>query len=254
MLQNCDKKWRVAAPSCVWPETAAENCRRLARTLPEVGLYLLEGAACLAYGPKDLPQKTHGLRYHAHLPVDLPWEDGGQAAFAVVAGLLAKTAHLAPWGFVLHPPADRAVLAAFVAAWRAAGQAPADLLLENIETASPADGPGSGPGSGLFDLPGPRDTCWPWAMPCPRTRPPWPRPSACSTSTPPTARKARRRAAATSTAPSSSSRPRVGTGFLWMLGHLAPETVVLEVVFAPMHLVESLAVFEALADTIGAGS
>jgi len=252
MLQNCDKKWRVAAPSCVWPETAAENCRRLARTLPEVGLYLLEGAACLAYGPKDLPQKTHGLRYHAHLPVDLPWEDGGQAAFAVVAGLLAKTAHLAPWGFVLHPPADRAALAAFVAAWRAAGQAPADLLLENIETASPADVLGLARDLGCsicLDLGHllamghalPEDeAALAAAVRMLHVYAPY------GEEGPPPGRSHVHR-------PLQQLAPEGRDRLLWMLGHLAPETVVLEV-FAPMHLVESLAVFEALADTIGAGS
>jgi len=40
---------------------------------------------------------------------------------------------------------------------------------------------------------------------------------------------------------------------LWMLAHLHPETVVMEV-FAPAHLVETLAVFTALAASAGAGA
>lgn len=140
MLQKSKKKgsWRPAATSCVWPDTARANCRQLAGLVPEVGLYLLELASCLAYGPEDLPRQRHGLVYHLHLPLDLPWERGGTAVYTSVAGLFDKTAHLAPWGFVLHPPRQTAALATFLDAFAAAGHAPADVLLENTEEVSPA--------------------------------------------------------------------------------------------------------------------
>lgn len=251
-VQNCDKKYRLAATSCVWPETAAENCRRLARTVSEVGLYLLEGAACLAYGPADLPQETHGLRYHAHLPVDLPWPDGGRAAFDIVAGLLAKVAHLSPWGFVLHPPADRTALTVFVTAWRAAGHDPADLLLENIEAASPADVLELAQGLGCsvcLDLghmlamghPLPGDEAGlAAAVRMLHVYAPY------GEEGPPPGRNHVHR-------PLQQLAPEGRDLLGRMLARLAPETIVLEV-FAPMHLVESLAVFAALADTLGDGA
>ena len=65
--------WRIAAPSCVWPETALVNCRRLARTVPEAEAFfneprvrLLLAAAGLPYGipapetagtPPDIPER-----------------------------------------------------------------------------------------------------------------------------------------------------------------------------------------------------
>jgi len=126
---------RVAAPSCVIPDTAGANCRFLADLFPEVGLCLFETASCLAYGEDDLPADLAALPldYHVHLPLDLPWAEGpAQAARAAVA-LAGRTAYLAPRAFVLHPPATAGELEAFVAVWSGAGLAPADLLLENIE-------------------------------------------------------------------------------------------------------------------------
>ena len=139
MLQKSKPRngWRPAATSCVRPDTAAANCRQLVGVVPEVGLYLLELVSCLAYGPDDLPRDTLGLTYHLHLPIDLPWHLGGDAVFAVTAGLLDKTAHLAPWGFVLHPPVRSDALRRFLAAWTAGGHDPAAVLLENTEEASP---------------------------------------------------------------------------------------------------------------------
>jgi len=254
VLQNCDPKWpwRLAATSCVWPETAAVNCRRLARTLPEVGLYLLEGTACLAYGPEDLPRKTYGLRYHAHLPVDLPWPAGGGEAFALVAGLLAKVAHLAPWGFVLHPPADRAALAAFVTAWQAAGHDPADVLLENTETASPGDVlalAGALGCSVCLDLGHmlamghalPEDeSALAAAVRMFHVYAPY------GEEGPPPGRTHVHR-------PLQHLAPEGRDILVWMLGHLRPETIVVEV-FAPNHLLESLAVLNALIASVEAGS
>ena len=250
MIQKCNtgRSWHPAATSCVWPETAAVNCRRLARSVPEVGLYLLEIQACLAYGPDDLPRKTHGLRYHAHLPLDLPWRLGGDTAFELVAGLFDKIVHLAPWAFVLHPPETPDDLAAFVAAWTEAGRDPRTLLLENTETAAPeevldlADRLGCGVCLDLGHLlamghPLPSDT----AKLAARTRmlhvySPF------GAEGPPAGRRHSHR---TLTCLSPEGRELL----VWMLGHLRPATVVVEV-FAPIHLLESLAVLDALAPAL----
>lgn len=100
---------RVAAPSYVWPESILENCIRLSSVVPEVGLLFFQTHACLDYTEKDLPPvlADMGLRYHVHLPLDLPWEDGPEAAWAVTSALLGKCAFLRPWAAVLHPPPDR---------------------------------------------------------------------------------------------------------------------------------------------------
>ncbi len=254
MHQNCKSKtpWRVAAPSCVWPETAAVNCRRLARSVPEVGLYLLETASCLAYGPDDLPQKTFGLRYHAHLPLDLPWRLGGYEVAEAIAGLLSKIAHLAPWGFVLHPPADRRDLEEFLSAWTKAGRDPNALLLENTETVSPADildlSRDLGCGACLdlghllaMDHAVPSDTD---AL-AERVRMLHVYSPFGPEGPPPGRRHAHR--------PLTSLSPEGRDQLLWLLGHLHPETVVVEV-FAPIHLLESLAVLDALVTTAGAGA
>lgn len=68
---------------------------------------LLETGGCLDYDERDLPPglPALGLTYHAHLPLDLPWEDGPQAVAAAVSGLEQKIAFLGPRGYVLHPPA-----------------------------------------------------------------------------------------------------------------------------------------------------
>jgi len=132
---------RLAVPSCILPAGAAENCDALAPHFSEVGLYFLELGPCLAYGEKDLPAPRKGLRHHVHLPLDLPWERGAEAAFEAVMRLCDKTARLSPWGFVLHPPhgaypqANAEALCSFAARWRAAGLSPRDILLENVESA-----------------------------------------------------------------------------------------------------------------------
>lgn len=252
MLQKSKsgRSWNVAATSCVWPETAAVNCRRLARTVPEVGLYLLELRACLDYGPDDLPRKTHGLRYHAHLPADLPWRLGGDTAFELVSGLFDKIDHLAPRAFVLHPPDNPEALADFVSAWRASGRDPAELLLENTETASPAEvldlaeANGCGVCLDLGHL-----LAMGHALPADTAR------LAAQTRMlhvyapfgaegPPAGRRHAHR-------PLTALAPEGRDLLVWMLGHLRPETVVVEV-FAPTHLISSLAVLEALAQTVEA--
>jgi hypothetical protein len=139
-----------AVPSWVIPGTLAENCVFLAGKADEAGLLFLETEACLAYGGKDLPTclAELPLRYHAHLPVDLPWADPEKTASACAA-LLDKIVFLgaerrgtafSPLRAVLHPPvndpADSGAaarkLARFAGAFVVLGHAPSSLLLENV--------------------------------------------------------------------------------------------------------------------------
>lgn len=100
-------RFRLAAPSCVIPDRVGPNCHRLSSLVREVALMLLETRGCLDYDERDLPLDLPrlGLSYHAHLPVDLPWQDGAEAVSAVISGLEQKIAFLCPRGYVLHPPA-----------------------------------------------------------------------------------------------------------------------------------------------------
>lgn len=140
--------WRLAAPSLVQPDTLNANCRALAGRVDEICLTLYETRSCLDYGPAELPPDLAGLlgrdgepmRYHAHLPLDLPWSENGEAVAKAVVGLAEKCAFLAPNFFVLHPPDpapdldEAALFESFVAALRARDFDPARLLVENIET------------------------------------------------------------------------------------------------------------------------
>lgn len=129
---------RLAAPSFVLPGTVAENARFLAGRVEEVGLCCFETAACLAYTADDLPPDLAALPlgWHVHLPLDLPWGAGGEAAAGAALAVFGRVAHLSPQLAVLHPPTDmapdaaRAALAAFARRWRARGAPP--LLIENI--------------------------------------------------------------------------------------------------------------------------
>lgn len=96
----------LAAPSCVIPDRVGPNCRALAPLVREVGLMLFETRGCLDYDERDLPPDlpSLGLRYHAHLPVDLPWERGARAVSDAISALEQKIAFLHPCGYVLHPP------------------------------------------------------------------------------------------------------------------------------------------------------
>ncbi|WP_461209760.1 cobamide remodeling phosphodiesterase CbiR [Desulfocurvus sp. DL9XJH121] len=124
----------VAAPSFVVPDTVAGNCRFLRGLFPEVGLCLYETGACLAYGPDDLPAEAPpNLTFHAHLPLDLPWGRGPEAAARAALAVAAKVAHLEPRCYVLHPPATPDELARFARLWTGAGHTPGGLLLENVE-------------------------------------------------------------------------------------------------------------------------
>lgn len=97
---------RLAAPSCVIPDRLGPNCLALAPVVREVGLMLLETRSCLGYDDQDLPPYLHklGLNYHAHLPLDLPWEQGVPAVDEALGALERKIAFVHPWGYVLHPP------------------------------------------------------------------------------------------------------------------------------------------------------
>lgn len=125
--------WTVAAPSFIIPGTVRENCALLRKSFPEVGLLLFETEACLDYGPHDLPGPNEfpELRFHAHLPLDLPWDAGLERTGAVLAALLAKVAHLKPWSYVLHPPPLDTDLAKLAQVFARLGVDPADVLLEN---------------------------------------------------------------------------------------------------------------------------
>lgn len=125
--------WTVAAPSFVIPGTVHENCALLRKSFPEVGLLLFETRACLDYGPHDLPgpDEFPELRFHAHLPLDLPWDAGLERIGAILAALVAKVAHLKPWSWVLHPPPLATDLAKLAQVFARRGVDPADVLLEN---------------------------------------------------------------------------------------------------------------------------
>ena len=99
--------YRLAAPSCVIPDRVGPNCRALAPLVREVGLMLLETEGCQQYDDRDLPPDLPdlGLSYHAHLPVDLPWESGAKAVCQALGPIEQKIAFLHPRGYVLHPPA-----------------------------------------------------------------------------------------------------------------------------------------------------
>jgi len=151
---------RIAAPSFVWPEHIAENCRKLRPLVDEVGLLFFQTEACLMYTEFDLPAwlAETGLRYHVHLPLDLPWAEDLQAVWNAVSRLRRKADFLQPWAYVLHPPSfpppgpphatigesvcslpEKGVawnysvesLAWLVRRWEVDGASPESLLLEN---------------------------------------------------------------------------------------------------------------------------
>lgn len=145
-----DNAWRLAAPSFVLPGDVILNCRFLQGRVDEVALCLFETRACLAYDNADLPpwlaelQGRRGqMRFHVHLPLDLPWTgetqetgevlEAGSArrACEICVALARKTAFLSPRAFVLHPPPEPSLLEAFLAGWRDAGLDSTLICLEN---------------------------------------------------------------------------------------------------------------------------
>ena len=157
LLDGAVPPLRWAAPSFVMAGTVAENVRFTKGQVPEMALCLFETAGCLAYTEADLPAAGERLgpggapmRFHAHLPVDLPWEEGasprerGGRACETALAVLARVADLEPCLCVLHPPClgpdtDAALLDAFLERWTMRSAVP--VLLENIG------------GAPLFDLP-----------------------------------------------------------------------------------------------------
>ena len=137
-------KGRLAAPSFVLPAGVAENARFLAGKVDEVGLCFFETQACLNYGPQDLPADlaTLPLRWHVHLPVDLPWPAArssaahpARKAAHLAQAVLGKASFLQPRCAVLHPPKgspqyQRQLLAGFAHHWK--NICDVELLLENV--------------------------------------------------------------------------------------------------------------------------
>lgn len=140
----------LAVPSFVVPGTVADNVRFLYDKVDEVGLCFFETQSCLAYTAADFPHPDAigNLRFHVHLPLDLPWPAHSDSALtaretALTAyAVFQKAAPLSPYCAVLHPPPgnkeqQRDFLASFVTTWRALCDFP--LLLENTPDASIAD-------------------------------------------------------------------------------------------------------------------
>ena len=134
----------LAAPSWVFPASMAENCRFLAGRVDEVGLLFFESAASMAYGSEDLPPflAELPLRYHLHLPADLPMHAPEEAA-GICHSLFLKTAFLGPLRGVLHPPPNAQggakCLVSFLDAFIALGTTPDALLLENTKESDLCD-------------------------------------------------------------------------------------------------------------------
>ena len=144
-------KGRIAAPSFVIAANVADNASFLAHKVDEVGLCLFETRGCLDYGPADLPASLAHLplRWHAHLPVDLPWpasaaanatrpaREAAQLALAVLDRVHTLVPQMTLQAAVLHPPEgspalQRRMLADFARFWHAQGQSAPPLLLENV--------------------------------------------------------------------------------------------------------------------------
>lgn len=141
--------FRLAAPSFVLPGDVAANGRFLAGRVDEVALCFFETQACLAYTRADIPSDLATLpgrdgaplRWHVHLPLDLPWPPDRNAAACrdtarLALRVLHRAEHLAPRCAVLHAPAgspdqQRRMLTAFIEVWRRHCSVP--LLLENTE-------------------------------------------------------------------------------------------------------------------------
>ncbi len=149
-----------AVPSWVKPGTVAENARFLAGRVPELGLCLFEAESSAHMPESELPRELAGLplRWHAHLPSDLPGqralasEPGGARAQGERAAELAlavwrRVAFLHPRFGVLHLPAPQegneaegtacaaSWLEAFFRVWRESGGRPQDIALENVRGA-----------------------------------------------------------------------------------------------------------------------
>ncbi len=142
---------RIAAPSFVIPANVAENALFLSGKVDEVGLCLFEAQGCLNYGPADLPDALADLplRWHAHLPVDLPWparmgtgnahpaRETARMALAVLNRIRTLVPRMTLQAAVLHPPEgsaafQRQMLKDFAKHWHGQQQPAPPLLLENV--------------------------------------------------------------------------------------------------------------------------
>ncbi len=135
----------IAAPSCVLPATVSENAFFLAHKVQEIGICFFETGPCLAYTEKDLPQELSSLpvRWHIHLPVDLPWNKGGTSVASIALSIMQKALYLKARYAVLHPPAHASLstqeklLQDFSKQWYKNTNIP--VLLENINNAPLTD-------------------------------------------------------------------------------------------------------------------
>lgn len=142
----CIKDWPIVAPSWVFSGTVAENARFLADKVREIDICAYFTEATLAWTENDLPPDLVELpvSWHVHLPVDLPWKQGGAAAARAARAVWNKVAYLSPRFGVLHipsGPSDQASawLREFVLQWREDGLPSHLLLLENVRKAPLAE-------------------------------------------------------------------------------------------------------------------
>lgn len=137
----------LAAPSWVFPGTIYENGAFLSGKVQEVGLLCYETASSLAYSHTELPPELAAmpLKWHVHLPLDLPWDKPEQAVSACL-DIMGKVDFLGVRRAVLHPPimdtscADKKIigkLGLFAEHWMARGYNISDLMLENIPVQHP---------------------------------------------------------------------------------------------------------------------
>lgn len=125
----------IAAPSFVIPGTVADNAQALAGLFPEVGIVLFESKSCLEYDENDLPAALGklDLRWHVHLPLDLPWHAGVDEVCRIISKLVSKVDYLSPRAYVLHPPQTAELMTPLAAGFRDMGVDPSRVLLENVE-------------------------------------------------------------------------------------------------------------------------
>lgn len=125
------------APSCVIQGTISDSAYFLNEKVAEVALCFFETETCLAYEEIDLPLHlgSLALKWHIHLPFDLPWHKGGAEPAHIALALVEKVKFLNPHLVVLHPPAHKNssnLLHSFIKTWNKHSIIP--VLLENIST------------------------------------------------------------------------------------------------------------------------
>lgn len=127
---------RLAAPSWVVPGSIGQNALFLLNRVGEIGLCFFEWRSCMDYGEGELPSWLAQLPFswHIHMPLDLPWQEGGDVVAAICAALWQKAGFLNPRLIVLHPPEKDAskLLPAFAA--KTSRLVEAEMLLENTQS------------------------------------------------------------------------------------------------------------------------